>query len=241
MRVLTLNIWGRRGPYEARTGLIRAELARLAPDVIGLQEVWRENGVTQAETLADGLHGVFAPALRLDGADYGNALLSRHPITDAETIPLPNDPGAEPRVLLHASIATPDGPLPFFVTHLHYSPGEATLRARQAEFVAETVAERTSGGPAVLVGDFNAPPGSPEIASVLSHGLTDAWPSSGDGTPGHTYCETNAFARASGEPSVRIDYVFTSALTPARTELAFTTPSGGVWPSDHYGVLATFS
>ena len=41
MKVATLNIWNRFGPWEERLVAIRVRLAELAPDVIGLQEVLR--------------------------------------------------------------------------------------------------------------------------------------------------------------------------------------------------------
>jgi hypothetical protein len=39
LRVATLNIWNRSGPWPDRLPLIRRELQRLGPAVIGLQEV----------------------------------------------------------------------------------------------------------------------------------------------------------------------------------------------------------
>ena len=39
IRVVTLNIWNRSGPWEERFGAIKTTLARLSPDLIGLQEV----------------------------------------------------------------------------------------------------------------------------------------------------------------------------------------------------------
>ena len=39
LRVVTLNIWNRQGPWRERLPLIRDGLAALAPDVVGLQEV----------------------------------------------------------------------------------------------------------------------------------------------------------------------------------------------------------
>ena len=41
LRVLTLNIWNRQGPWEQRLAVIRRGLAELEPDVVGLQEVLR--------------------------------------------------------------------------------------------------------------------------------------------------------------------------------------------------------
>lgn len=42
LRVATLNIWNRSGPWSLRLSLIRHEIERLRPDVIGLQEVFAD-------------------------------------------------------------------------------------------------------------------------------------------------------------------------------------------------------
>jgi hypothetical protein len=39
LRVATLNIWNRCGPWEARLVAIRSHLRELSPDILGLQEV----------------------------------------------------------------------------------------------------------------------------------------------------------------------------------------------------------
>ena len=39
-RVVTWNLWWRFGDWARRFEVIAAELAGLAPDVVGLQEVW---------------------------------------------------------------------------------------------------------------------------------------------------------------------------------------------------------
>ncbi len=63
LRVLTLNVWNRSGPWETRKGLIRAALEELRPDVIGLQEIV---GDTEAETQAHEL----MRGLSVDGAPW---------------------------------------------------------------------------------------------------------------------------------------------------------------------------
>ena len=41
LRVATLNVWNRFGPWAERLVAIRAQLGELAPDGVGLQEVLR--------------------------------------------------------------------------------------------------------------------------------------------------------------------------------------------------------
>ena len=56
LRAVTLNIWNRQGSWIDRLPLIRDQLAALAPDVIGLQEVLGFPGLpSQADEIAAGL------------------------------------------------------------------------------------------------------------------------------------------------------------------------------------------
>ena len=57
LRVATLNIWNRFGPWEQRLAAIRAGVRSLAPDLLGLQEVLRlepgdGDGLDQAAAIA---------------------------------------------------------------------------------------------------------------------------------------------------------------------------------------------
>ncbi|MFE2429594.1 endonuclease/exonuclease/phosphatase family protein [Streptomyces sp. NPDC059373] len=250
MRIATLNIWCRRGPWADRLALIRGELRQLAPEVVALQEVIRDRDGCQAHEIAAGLgHTVaYAPA----AFRQGNALLSAHPVLEQQVLVLPGADRAEPRALLCVRLDTPRGELPVFVTHLAWKANESALRLEQVRFIAERVAEFAppgSGLPPVLAGDFNAGPGTPEIAHLTDSGWTDAWAHAGDGTEGFTFHRRNDYAREWNEPDQRLDYLFvrngkgsgpgpgSGDLVPKNTRLAFTNPVGGVWPSDHFGVV----
>lgn len=243
MRVATLNVWGWHGPWRERLGLVRRELAALQPDVVGLQEVVRRDGVCQAAEIADGLgyEIAYAGACEQDGRMLGNALLSRLPILEQQTVPLPVV-DVEPRALLCTVLATPYGRLPVFVTHLDWELDRSAARVEQVRFIAQAM-EGYGGADlsAVLLGDFNAEPDSAEIRLLCDAGLTDAWAVAGDGSAGLTFDVANDYARAAREPSRRLDYVFTGGEC-AGARLAFTAPTvldgATVWPSDHYGVAA---
>jgi endonuclease/exonuclease/phosphatase family metal-dependent hydrolase len=248
VRVATLNIWHDRGPWHQRLPLIRRELDRLQPGVVGLQEVLRDLGsgaatpeTCQAMAIAagTGYHVAYAPAAPSHGRDrvwQGNAVLSRWPIREQRAFPLPGADVAEPRILLYALVEAPGpgGDLPVFVTHLAWEPHHAPLRLLQAAYVAERV-EELAPGPAVLLGDFNAEPDSAEMKHLLDAGFADAWEV---GEPGYTFDRANDYARAADEPSCRIDYVLVrGGAATAGTRLAFTEPESAVWPSDHFGVV----
>ncbi|MFE3451698.1 endonuclease/exonuclease/phosphatase family protein [Nonomuraea sp. NPDC059194] len=257
LRVVTLNLWGTNGPWPQRLELIRRELTLLQPDVVGLQEVVRQNGDCQAQAIADGLgyEIAYGPACEYDGRILGNAILSRTPIREQREFALPVG-GAEPRALLYALVETAYGALPVFVTQLNWQQAHGAIRLEQARFTVSRVSEL--GGhdlPPVIMGDLNADPDADEIRYLRGLAVVngesvyfaDAWAYGGDGSPGATFDRANDYARQSREPSRRIDYIFTGGDEqlrgePLRTALAFTAPEVldgvRVWPSDHYGLVS---
>jgi endonuclease/exonuclease/phosphatase family metal-dependent hydrolase len=262
LRVLTLNLWNRSGPWQDRLPLVRAGIEALAPDVVGLQEVLSQGGRTQAEDIAAGLSGTWHTAFAsthawAEGTLFGNAVLSRFPIERAHATPLPNGGTSEARLLLRADLASPWGSLPFFVTHLNWKLHEGVVREAQVVAVADEVkrAAPIAGLPPIVVGDFNAPPESSEIRFLSGLGslagrsvyFADSFALVGSG-PGVTFDTLhNGFAATTLEPARRIDYVFVRGPDrhgrgrPVSARVVLDAPSAGVWPSDHYGVLAEFS
>jgi len=261
LSVLTWNLWWRFGPWESRQPAIVRTLARLAPDVVCLQEVWAEReGRRQADQLAAALGGYYvaeAAGLGFDLApqSLGNAILSRWPIRAQEARPLPAPEGLdELRVVLRAEIDGPRGAFDVYVTHLNWRLDQSHVRQAQVRAICEFVAEAKDDRsyPPLLCGDFNAEPGAEEIRMVT--GLTtapvpklvflDAWQAGGDGGPGHTWNNANPFAAVDCEPNRRIDYVFVGyprdrgagQVVAARVEA--TDPVDGVHPSDHYALYA---
>ena len=205
-------------------------------EVVGLQEVdrhfsERSTFVDQATYLADnlGMHVVFGANLDLDPLNpgeprrqYGNAILSRFPIMSWSNTLLPLLPGGEQRGLLEATLDIDGVPLTAYSTHLQHDSQEARLA--QVEAITQLLADSNSS--VLVLGDLNATPDSPEIVAMVED-LTDTWVEAGVGD-GYTYSTTN--------PSVRIDYVLTSADIAART--AAVVISDG---SDHLPVVATLT
>jgi len=195
LRVATLNIWNRSGPWPARLTAIREEIRRIAPDVLGLQEVLRtvpesadphgtwtvprdapmEDAADQASLIAAGSHPYVAYGRAADygsGLAFGNAVLSRFPIVSHSVVELPGRESGETRCLLHAVIDHPAGALPVFVTHLNWKLHHGSVRVRQVQFVADRIKEfcptnDDSRLPPILMGDFNANPESDEIRYLL--------------------------------------------------------------------------
>jgi endonuclease/exonuclease/phosphatase family metal-dependent hydrolase len=256
LRVLTWNLWWRFGPWERRRPAIAATIRALDPDVVALQEVWGEpGGPNLAAELADelGHHHAFASRLSLDGVGFGNAVLSRWPITSSQATDLPAPPDAdEQRLVLRADVDGPRGPFQVFSTHLNWRFDHSAVRQDQVRAVAEAVAAaRPRTYPPVLCGDFNAVPDSDEIRVLTGRaagpvdGLVfhDAWEVAGDGA-GWTWSNANPYAALDLEPDRRIDYVFVGwpkaggAGHVTSCRVVGIDPVDGVVPSDHYGVLA---
>lgn len=258
LKVLTLNLWHDAGRWAERAHLIRGWIHRLDPDLVGFQEVLRGETTDQArELLAErGYETAFGAAVRWShrDLDFGNAVASRWPIHDPEVWTLPESGDGERRSALSVTIASPFGPIAFTCTHLNWKLHHGATRERQVVALADRVlARRPVGGfPPILVGDFNAEPDSNEIRYLAGLGALggrsvyfhDAWRVAGDGGPGITWSNRNDEARRELEPDRRIDYVFTGYPLRDGTgwlegcRVVCDRPEGGVWPSDHFGVLA---
>jgi endonuclease/exonuclease/phosphatase family metal-dependent hydrolase len=259
LRVLSLNIWNRLGPWEERLQVIRHGLIALAPDLVGLQEVLHHEvePQNQAQMIADGLgyYTAFHSAWAIGGGLYfGNALLSRFPIIAAEGVALPCEPGDESRALLFCDVDAPCGRVPVFITHLSWRLDQSGIRTRQVLAISERIrmSAPPSGFPPILMGDFNAEPDSDEIRFLK--GLTtigdrgvcfvDCFAAAGDRSAGATFACRNPYADRAGEPDRRIDYIFVRGPDPRwrgrplSARVVFEQPENGVYASDHFGVFA---
>ncbi|MCC6526685.1 MAG: endonuclease/exonuclease/phosphatase family protein [Polyangiaceae bacterium] len=262
LRVLTLNIWNRQGPWEARLALIRRGVEALAPHVVGLQEVMTFGDRSLAGDIAAGLgyESAFGEAHALGGGvSFGNGVLSRFPIRDTATIALPDAGAGERRSLLCTTLATPWGELPFLSTHLNWKFHHGYAREAQVLAIAEAIATRypvrSELLPPVLTGDFNAVPESTEMRFLTglhavrgrSFYLADCFAEVGEGK-GHTFdADRNPYAGLTWEAPRRIDYVLVRGPDaegrgkPRSCRVVLTEVEDGVAASDHYGVFAEIS
>ena len=256
LRVLTWNIWWRFGPWESRAPAIAATLKRLDADLIALQEVWSDGRNNFAAQLAAelGYQYVFKPSMIIDGYEFGNAVLSRWPIASSESQMLFGEKETgEGRVVLYANVNGPRGALPIFSTHLNWRFEHSHVRQRQVRDLATFIdAKGPWTFPPILCGDFNAEPASDEIRMLT--GLTtcpieglvfhDAWSVGGGHEGGVTWDNANPYALVHFEPDRRLDFIFVG-LPKARgaghivnCHVTGNQPVNGVWPSDHYAVVA---
>ncbi len=173
-------------------------------DICSLNEVYNEEKfgkASQAEIIASELsfHHVFAKAIDIPRAEYGNALVSAFPIIGVKTYPIALSPcerigvkGYEERVLLHAVLEVDGRELSVYVCHFGLSDKEQ----KEAE---NTVTEliKNDPRPAVFMGDFNITPDNPIIGNFRSF-LFDT----SDLVTG------NKLTFPSDKPVKQIDYIF---------------------------------
>ncbi|MEK6235598.1 MAG: endonuclease/exonuclease/phosphatase family protein [Planctomycetales bacterium] len=167
LRVLSYNIHHGQG-VDGRLDLERiARVIKSAdPDVVALQEVdlktKRTRNVDQPAELGrlTGMKVVFGKNLDFQGGGYGNAVLSRLPITRHKNHHLPNLDDGEQRGVLVVELR-PEGtksPILLFATHLDHRPKDRE-RFASADMINELLA-KSPGTSSLLAGDLNDTPNS---------------------------------------------------------------------------------
>jgi endonuclease/exonuclease/phosphatase family metal-dependent hydrolase len=239
VRVMTWNLQGRVGQWEARHHAIEKVLHDAQPDVVMLQESWVEpDGKAQAHVIAEQL-GLFAvTAFELAGFDrypqapywVVNAILTRWPSQILRAVPLHDENGISTwRHVLIASVARPDedgGPFIAAGTHLEHGLDRTLTRSAQMAHLHAEVSNAISPSgawrdelPAIVAGDFNAVPWSDEIRQATGAStpfvpgfvLVDAWDACANASRGDTWSSANPLVpRRAVHPNRRLDYITTT-------------------------------
>ena len=257
MRVVTWNVWGRYGDWQARQAMIDETLQGAAPDVVCLTESWCSGDTSQPKLIAERLgleHSLFDGDWKQEDWVSGFGLISRWPIRNHERLTLRGDDD-EPWMgsALLATLEGDRGIIQLFGAMLSPPLDGSVIRQAQVRQLAGFIKERTRRRhPTVLCGDFNAGPDADEIRMLTGRCATaapglvfyDAWEIAGDGTPGNTWSNYNPLAAMSMYPDRRFDYILSAwpragaVGHPTHCELLGVQPADQPQLSDHYGVLA---
>jgi endonuclease/exonuclease/phosphatase family metal-dependent hydrolase len=169
LRVATYNVHGCFGMDRRRSeDRIAKVIAELSADIVGLQELdlsrRRSGGVDQAGLVAEqlGWHRYFHPALRMGDEHFGNAILSRYPLTLRRTCDLPGTAPfycRENRGAISMEIETPLGLVHIINTHFGLGRRERLLQAQMLTGI-EWLGATPPENPLIVLGDFNTLPGS---------------------------------------------------------------------------------
>lgn len=236
-RILTYNVHRWLGTDRKISPTRIAEvIAACEADIVALQEVrvgrTRAGEIDQAVSVADklGMDLHFQPTIRILGEQYGIAILTRRPAHLVKSGRLPTQSTKESfekrsAVWVCAEI---DGQR-VNVINAHLSLRSGERRAQAAALVGpDWMGHPDCADPAILLGDFNAPPYSRSYRMIASR-LRDAQLSGAQGEPQPTF-HTRA-------PVLRLDHVFVSKsvdvvrAAPVRNTLTRVA-------SDHFPLLA---
>jgi|GEM_PF-232369 len=167
LRILSYNIHHAEG-VDGKLDLQRIAdvIGSVQPDIVALQEVdqrvARTRGVDQPAELArlTKMNVAFGGNIELQGGRYGNAILSRFPITRHENHRLPNFDNGEQRGFLVAElqISEDSEPVVLLATHLDHRSDESE-RIASAKAINQWASSNLTR-PAILAGDLNAQPTS---------------------------------------------------------------------------------
>jgi endonuclease/exonuclease/phosphatase family metal-dependent hydrolase len=267
LRVLAINVWNTAGDprrIDVLNGelrriapdLVAFEEVVQTPERNQLEELLQGTGL-------QGTHQLDVMASAPPWVDHygGSAVATRWPHRAAEVIdPRLPDAMDVPWATMAVTVPVPDeGELLFISASTSWRLEAESARERQAVALADLDARHRGPLPTIIAGDFNATPDAASIRyltgqqsiggrSVHYH---DAWAVAGQG-PGFTWDIDNPNARSEMDAIIRqpghrrrIDYVFVGSWYAhpgahcyiKSAELAFDQPIGGIWASDHYGVV----
>ena len=240
LTVVTLNLWHDQHDWPKRLDVILAEMRRIRPDVLCLQEVLQNPNLrNQAETLGDSL-GCHVQFASVDGPErpkrYGNAILTPHPVLVGESRNLA--PADDYRAVAHVRFAWRGREIDAYATHLHHTTEGGSIRAAQIRHLLAYVDSTRSKGPTVIAGDFNAELGTPEM-DLITVGHLDAFHVV---HPKASRAEAATYNQRFGPDPGVIDHIFVerkpARLTPIACDVIFRTVGpDSVWASDHFGLV----
>ena len=239
MTMVTFNLHHDREEWMERRRTILAELQRLQPDAIALQEVIEKPGVrNQAEWLAKGL-GYQYLFVSTDppgaGKRYGNAVLTRRPVLARNEHLL--QPLDDYRTVGHLRVEIGGRPVNVYATHLNERADENGQRIRrtQVEDLLRFIAATSAGAPVVIAGDFNALVDAGDLSALRSR-YGDSF---GSVHVNNDLATVSTLNRHYYQAPSRIDHIFfqQEEMLAREARLLFDEPDGdGRWASEHYGV-----
>jgi len=142
------------------------------------------------------------------------------------------------RVTQYAKIE--NGAKPIYIANIHFS-GQACLKQNVKETLG-FLQPFIKSAPVMILGDFNARPDNPVLNDFRKIGMTDVWYKLRPNEDGYTCATTGSPVK-----DQRIDFVWANApitnkLTkPEQIWLIGNTPTGNLYPSDHYGLAVKYS
>ncbi|MFN7140219.1 MAG: endonuclease/exonuclease/phosphatase family protein [Limisphaerales bacterium] len=229
---MTYNIHHGRGLDNkvdiARTAQVIREIN---PDIVAIQEMdrWveRSGKVDQIAELSrlTGLEFYFEKNINYQGGEYGSGFLTRFPILQKTNYHYQMIRPNEQRGLLQMVLDVNGTKLAVMNTHIDWRPDDEERLLNVQEI--KEAADRYTGMPLLVIGDFNDDPGSRTHLS-MKETFVDVWDLLGKG---------DGFTWHGEERSKRLDYIF---VRPSETITPITIQVVPADASDHNPVVAEF-
>jgi endonuclease/exonuclease/phosphatase family metal-dependent hydrolase len=260
VRVLTLNLWGRRGAWDRRRAVLVEALRDLRPDLVAFQEAVVTEEYDQAADLLGPDFHLAHQKEREPGQDgvergQGTSIGSRWMLGDVRELDL-HVTSRTAGFACTTLIAEVDAPFGQLLLANHVPSWQLDFereRELQALAAARALEELAGNRHVVLAGDLTADPASAgtrflcgrQSLDGTSVCYRDAWESVHGSEPGETFTPRNPLVRDWDWPFRRLDYVLVRCgrhggptLEIIGCELVLDEPVNGVWASDHFGVVA---
>lgn len=232
LRVMTYNIHHGVAIGDAADDVHLSNIANVInqqnPDLVALQEVdvhTKRSGANldEARELGKltGMYVFFSKTLNYQDGAYGDAILSRFPILEHESIPLPMpDKSGEARAVAIITVKTPTGTkLQFASTHLDIESN------RMDQIKKLNGLSKNSSLPLIMAGDFNATPDSKEMQVFRQEFLL--------------LCKGSCpFTAPSDHPARTIDYITFNPLAAKSFHVLSYSIINHTLASDHLPVVA---
>ncbi len=224
LRVMTYNIHhGISAAGHMDLDAIASVIEESGAQIIGLQEVDKRFIRTlfrdQVKELAQKLnmYYCFGETFNILGAEYGNAVLSKFPITSVNNLQL--DSTGEPRGIISAAVDVNGKVINFLVTHLSLSKNLRNVQIQQIKRYLDLLEDEV-----ILVGDLNATPEQGEVMYIdryLKNAVRDT-----------ARDRIGTYEDADGT-QVQIDYIFISPEIRVKDVFVVNSPA-----SDHLPLIA---
>jgi len=226
-----------------RRALVADIIVREAPDLLAIQEAlafqldelaaalkgYRKLGQHRDGGLEGEFSGIYVKEARLRVLDWGEMWLSPTP----DSVGAPGWDAALPRMAVWAEVVPVEGGAPVRGYGTHFDHLGETARLESARLILRH-AEKAP--PTIVMGDLNAGEESAPLKAFFEQGYRSALRSLHPDSRLGTF---NGFQDPSGGD--RIDHILLDPRLGALRAEILDHPSEGVWPSDHYPVVATVS
>lgn len=251
LRVMTFNVRQMDGDdgaqaWEHRRELLAETIRLHQPSLLGTQEIFAEQAaflldrIPEFDCFGRGRFGdesdkhnkIFFDRRSFSLVDNGEAWFSKTPsIPGSSDWDIPR-----PRMVTWGRLHPAAGPdILMLNTHLPYGRNAGEARRQSALVLLQTIAMLPPDLPLFLTADFNAPADG-EVHDLLTATLDDAWKTADEisGPEGTLH----GFGRI--ENGRRIDWILHRNAGQTLEAETVTHTAGGLYPSDHFPVSATF-